>query len=734
MRAWSSEKYDTVVVGAGPAGAEMAFRLAAEGVRVLLLERGELNREKPCGGGLQLQELVEFGDLPDSIVERKISRVRLASASGDVLSAAMDPAGLCSVTVKRSCYDRYLQQRAEQAGATVVSHARVCKVEHDGAGMAVLVRWREDNIRIETRLVINAAGAAGLRLDTGEPLVFDAMDVGVTYHYWLRPPRIGKDFRDAVELYYLKGIREGYAWIFPKKDVLSVGIGATAGEIRRTGLRLKAALDGFIRNHPIASSKLKGAVAERADGGLVPFAMPASLCGPGTIRLGDAAGLANIFHGGGIYHARKSALIAVPFCLAFLADGKQGALQQYDEQARSFFDSTEKKWDGQIRKVLWDPRIADPIIQRGRKDADIQNAVRIVLTSTESHQKAYQILEAKMIEIIYANLDAEARIYRKRLNAKLKTIFPGSSPLHQMANAILLNDTAKRLRACLGVLASDMFGGHRGDAVNFSLIYELFHTASLIHDDIMDDSGQRRSRESLHIKYGMANAIITGDLMLSKGYSLIAAFSRASRISKEQVVATLQIVGETGEQCCEGQTIDIAMAKNRDYDSIDTYTNMVGLKTGSLIEGALKAGAVIAGGSRRQVEDIADFGKSLGIAFQIIDDSLDLLGGERANKSVMNDLRQGKATPMLIHALSRATGPDREIIMQAVGNQQMGAEQVEAILQIYRRYGSITYAQTLSHRYVEQARRSLGKLPKGEAHDRLMAITDILDYWNLAGA
>lgn len=347
-------------------------------------------------------------------------------------------------------------------------------------------------------------------------------------------------------------------------------------------------------------------------------------------------------------------------------------------------------------------------------------------------ERAFSLQQSKRIDVIYANLESQAGLYRQDVYARLKTIFPENSPLHRMANSMLLNESAKLLRASLCVLASDLWGGNRETALHVSLIYELFHTASLIHDDIMDASSQRRNHEALHVKFGTANAIITGDLMLAKGYSLMARFSKDDDITKEQVVQLLEIVGKTGELCCEGQTLDIDMAKNRTYSAIDTYLTMVGLKTGALIEGALKGGAIVGRASQEDLSLIARFGRNLGIAFQIIDDSLDLLGGERASKSVMNDLRQGKATPMLIYALGRASAAERTLLMEAVGDPHITQEGVSAVMAIYRDHQAVEYAQALSHQHIEQAKEALASLPQGAANDRLMAIADVLDFGNLA--
>jgi geranylgeranyl pyrophosphate synthase len=174
------------------------------------------------------------------------------------------------------------------------------------------------------------------------------------------------------------------------------------------------------------------------------------------------------------------------------------------------------------------------------------------------------------------------------------------------------------------------------------------------------------------------------------------------------------------------------MARRRRYGRIDNYLRMVERKTGSLIAGAVQGGAVMSGASAGQVEAIGRFGRHLGVAFQIIDDSLDLLGGAAANKSVMNDLKQAKATPMVVHALAKADSRDRRTIESALGNSGMTAQIAARVMAIYRKHDAIAYAQRLSHEYVVRGRDELATLPAGDARDRFGAILDVLDYWSLS--
>ena len=724
---------DAVIIGAGPAGCEMAYRLALDGFDVLVVEKDKLDREKPCGGGIQIQELIEFGPLPGKVIERRIVGCRIHSPENKVFDKKIPRKDQFAVTVKRSVYDRYLQERASLAGAEFLSEARVQEIKRRGPMVLIRLETGHGPLFLRTRLLVNAAGSTASNLTKMLGIKDPGGEICVTYHHWLKPKRIEKSLRDSIEFYYLKENPEGYVWIFPKKDILSVGIGATAESIRKNKIHLKDLLSDFIKTHPLASKKLKGAQIVRTDGGIIKLGMLPRLWAPSSILLGDAAGLANMVHGGGIYHARKSALIASKHCRRFLTSGDQNCLIEYDRQAREFFENYEMRWDRKIRRIFWNPRTVDQVVEKAREDKQISEALFIIINSTRSHEVAYRILEKKMLDIIYSQLDQQGGAYQKAINTRLRTVFRKKTALHAYANEILLNNKAKRLRASLSVMVSDLFHGNTNVALNFSLVYELFHTASLVHDDIMDKAEKRRGKKTLHFKYGLTPAIITGDLMLARCYSLLSQGADSPLISKDQILSLQRIIGDSGEDCCLGQLQDIRMAEKKRYNSIRNYLKMIELKTGSLIEGAVKGGAVIAGASREQTAIISRFGRNLGVAFQIVDDSLDLLGGSSANKSVMNDLKQGKATPMLIYSLKKAGEEEREKLLRAAGNPEVTGAMVRDVLEIYRKYNAIAYAQELSLTFVENAQKELSRFPSDPARNKLDDVLDVLRIWGMLG-
>src|SRR6185436_2590954 len=192
-----------LIVGAGPSGSEFAYRMARLGHRVLVLERDALDREKPCGGGIQTQELLEFGPLPDEVVERHIETARIVAPDGGVLEI---PRYLptCGVTVKRSAYDRWLSRRAEEAGAVTLPHCRVVAATMGEGGVTLRAETPRGALVLHGRLCAIASGGTARELMASLGLAFfKAGSYAITAQYWLELGRdvIDERIGDAIELY-----------------------------------------------------------------------------------------------------------------------------------------------------------------------------------------------------------------------------------------------------------------------------------------------------------------------------------------------------------------------------------------------------------------------------------------------------------------------------------------------------------------------------------------------------
>jgi geranylgeranyl diphosphate synthase type II len=241
--------------------------------------------------------------------------------------------------------------------------------------------------------------------------------------------------------------------------------------------------------------------------------------------------------------------------------------------------------------------------------------------------------------------------YISIIEEALKTIHQKKEPT-QLYDPIsyTLSLGGKRIRPALLLLANNLFGGKDEDALDSALAIEVFHNFTLVHDDIMDDAPLRRGKPSVYSKWNTNVAILSGDVMLMQGIQLIAKKNHSN------LHAVLGLFNATAIEVCEGQQMDMDFETSSTV-SIDDYLKMIELKTAVLLAASLKIGAILANSSAEDSTHIYEFGKNLGIAFQLMDDVLDLYGNpEKVGKRVGGDVIANKKTYLLLKAQELATG------------------------------------------------------------------------------
>jgi geranylgeranyl diphosphate synthase type II len=241
--------------------------------------------------------------------------------------------------------------------------------------------------------------------------------------------------------------------------------------------------------------------------------------------------------------------------------------------------------------------------------------------------------------------------YISIIEAALKAINQKTAPA-QLYEPIsyTLSLGGKRIRPALLLLANNLFGGKDEDAIDSALAIEVFHNFTLVHDDIMDDAPLRRGKPSVYSKWNTNVAILSGDVMLMQGIQLIA------KKNHPHLHEVLGLFNATAIAVCEGQQMDMDF-ETSSLVSIDDYLKMIELKTAVLLAASLKIGAVLANASPEDAQHIYEFGKNLGIAFQLMDDVLDLYGDPtKVGKRVGGDVIANKKTYLLLKAQELATG------------------------------------------------------------------------------
>jgi len=277
----------------------------------------------------------------------------------------------------------------------------------------------------------------------------------------------------------------------------------------------------------------------------------------------------------------------------------------------------------------------------------------------------------------------------------------------------------KRMRPLLVLMANRLFGGKDATAMGSALAVEVFHNFTLVHDDIMDDAPLRRGKETVHEKWGLNVAILSGDALLVKAYEQLAT------APADKLPRLMSIFNRTALEVCEGQQYDMDF-EQRDTISEDEYINMIRLKTAVLLGGALEMGAVLAGASQEDIERIYRFGVLTGIAFQLQDDILDVYADQADfGKQVAGDILAYKKTILLVKAQSNADAAAREKLDEAyrTGTDQ---EKVQNVMALYDQLSAREAAEALMRDYHT---RALAELQAIQVDDDLK--TDLEAFANM---
>ncbi len=277
----------------------------------------------------------------------------------------------------------------------------------------------------------------------------------------------------------------------------------------------------------------------------------------------------------------------------------------------------------------------------------------------------------------------------------------------------------KRIRPVLCLMGNELFGAIEEDAWHLATAIELFHNFTLIHDDIMDKAPLRRGMTTVHEKYGVPTAILTGDVMMVVGYEYI------SRIQSPHIRRILQLYNQTAIKVCEGQQLDMDF-ESREKVTMDEYLHMIELKTSVLLAASLQIGSILGGAGLNNQQMIYDLGRNLGLAFQIQDDYLDCYGdATKFGKQVGGDIVAGKKTFLLIKTLEVATAAQLHTIKQL--EKAPPEEKIAGMLQIFHACGVDTWVQELKEQYRMAAYQSLEDIAVlSKRKEPLRALVDYL--------
>lgn len=311
----------------------------------------------------------------------------------------------------------------------------------------------------------------------------------------------------------------------------------------------------------------------------------------------------------------------------------------------------------------------------------------------------------------------------KQVNRYLGARLDGTpESLYRAASHLIVNG-GKRLRPYLVIKSCQMLGGSARSALAAASAVEMIHNFTLVHDDIMDRDEVRHGVPTVHTRFGIPIAILAGDVLFSKAFQTVSVSNvRDAHVSSK-------LVSRLADACvdiCEGQVFDIRMAGGKKFPKRSEYIGMVEKKTAALFEVSCAMGAICAKKTRRDIANLASFGRNLGVAFQITDDLIGVLGDSKVTKKpVGNDLREGKKSLPILLAIQKADTKKRGVILKAFGNPRATRRQIDDATGAMRSLSIESEVRDLAASYAEKAKRSLSPY-SGRAKSEMTSLLDFV--------
>ena len=305
----------------------------------------------------------------------------------------------------------------------------------------------------------------------------------------------------------------------------------------------------------------------------------------------------------------------------------------------------------------------------------------------------------------------------ERLQKIIKQSLSSNSPLLNKIVDKYLETKGKQIRPIIVVLSAKFFGAEVSDGVLCGAAsVELLHNASLIHDDVIDETKQRRGHDTINNTWDNHIAVLVGDFFVSN------ALACAIRTNDFRVIST---ISELGKELSTGEIDQIDVAKHHSIDE-QTYFSIINKKTASLFQCCVKVGGYSVGASDIDIANLSKFVELLGLSFQIKDDIFDYFKDDAIGKPTGNDLREGKVTLPLIYALSHTESPRHEEMRRLADSDSLTTEQIETLIDFAKAEGGIEYAYATMERLRAEARSILEPYPDNEAKRAFLSLFDYI--------
>ena len=304
---------------------------------------------------------------------------------------------------------------------------------------------------------------------------------------------------------------------------------------------------------------------------------------------------------------------------------------------------------------------------------------------------------------IAADMMAVDSVIRRKLHSEVSLV-------NQIAEYII-SAGGKRIRPALVLLMANAHGYRDTAHHDLAAVVEFIHTATLLHDDVVDESSMRRGRQTANALFGNAASVLVGDFLHSRSFQMMVALNN---------MRVMQILSDATNVIAEGEVLQLLNMHDPDL-SEDSYLEVIRCKTAKLFEAAAELGALIAGASEQDIAAAGEYGRSLGTAFQLIDDVLDYAGDAiEIGKNVGDDLREGKATLPLIYLLENGTQQERALVRACI--EQGDEQQFDAVLAAITSSGALAYTRNKAEVAAKRAADAIADLPDSAYKESLLQL------------
>lgn len=311
---------------------------------------------------------------------------------------------------------------------------------------------------------------------------------------------------------------------------------------------------------------------------------------------------------------------------------------------------------------------------------------------------------------IYSVVDADFKAVNDLIVRQMHT----QVPFIEQVGRYIIDSGGKRLRPLVCLLAARALGYTGTQHLTIAAVVEFLHTATLLHDDVVDASNLRRGRATVNSVWGNAPSVLVGDFLISRAFQMVVGVGS---------MKILQILSDATNLIAEGEVLQLVNCRNPET-SEDSYFRVIHYKTAKMFEASAQSGAVLAGPTEAQELALANYAAAVGSAFQLVDDVLDYTGNaETMGKNVGDDLAEGKPTLPLIHAIRHAEPAKAQVIKDAI--RHGGLDHLQEIVATVQECGALEYTLRRAREKVQEAKEQLDIIPASLHKDALLALADL---------